>query len=55
MDIDINDLRAGVTVFSLAIFIGIMAWAWSRKRRDGFAEAEQLPFVEQDPASGDRT
>jgi cytochrome c oxidase cbb3-type subunit 4 len=45
---DINDIRTGVTVVSLALFIGIMAWTWARKRRSGFEEAAQLPFIEAD-------
>jgi cytochrome c oxidase cbb3-type subunit 4 len=47
MDIDINTLRSAATVLSLVLFIGIMVWAWSRKRQDEFAEAAQIPF-EQD-------
>lgn len=47
---DINDLRAGVTVLSLALFIGIMAWTWASKRREGFEEAAQLPFNDKDSA-----
>jgi len=44
---DINQLRAGVTVVSLALFIGIMVWTWARRRRSGFEEAAQLPFVDE--------
>jgi cytochrome c oxidase cbb3-type subunit IV len=47
---DINDLRAGVTVLSLALFIGIMAWTWARKRHSGFDEAARLPFIDEDSA-----
>ena len=47
---DINDFRAGVTVLSLALFIGIMAWTWARKRHSGFDEAAQLPFIDKDIA-----
>lgn len=41
---DINDLRALVTVLSLIAFVGIWAWAWSRKNRQRFEEAAKLPF-----------
>lgn len=41
---DINDLRVLVTVVSFAIFVGILVWTFSRKRRTDFEEAAQLPF-----------
>ncbi len=43
---DINTLRAVVTVVSFAIFIGIMRWAWSRRRDADFTEAANLPFTQ---------
>ena len=45
---DINDARALTTVLSLVLFIGIMVWTWSSRRRGGFDEAAQLPFVDAD-------
>ncbi len=47
MNLDINTLRSVATVVSFVVFIGIMAWAWSKRRSDDFAEAANLPF-EQD-------
>jgi cytochrome c oxidase cbb3-type subunit 4 len=44
MDIDINDLRIAATVVSFLVFIGIMAWAYSRRNREGFEHAAQIPF-----------
>jgi cytochrome c oxidase cbb3-type subunit IV len=44
---DINTLRAIATVLSMATFVGIVWWAWSRQRDADFAEAANLPF-EQD-------
>jgi cytochrome c oxidase cbb3-type subunit IV len=41
---DINDLRSIFTVVSLLIFIGIVAWAWSKRNKRDFDEAAQLPF-----------
>ena len=41
---DINDIRVVTTVMSLILFIGIMVWTWSSRRRSGFDEAAQLPF-----------
>ena len=43
---DVNDLRSAVTVLSLLIFLGIAAWAWSRRNRDRFDEAARLPFAD---------
>ncbi|MEY4363922.1 MAG: hypothetical protein RLZZ24_1274 [Pseudomonadota bacterium] len=41
---DVNDLRAIATVICFAIFIGIVAWTFSRRNRDDFEEASKLPF-----------
>lgn len=45
---DINTIRGVFTVLSLAIFIGIVLWAWSGRQRERFEEASKLPFVERD-------
>jgi cytochrome c oxidase cbb3-type subunit 4 len=47
MEFDINSLRSIVTVVSLVTFIGIIAWAYSRKNAADFHKAANLPF-EQD-------
>ncbi len=44
---DINTLRSLATVVSFVTFLGILWWAWSKKRSADFAEAANLPF-EQD-------
>nr|WP_326530495.1 cbb3-type cytochrome c oxidase subunit 3 [Rhodoferax sp.] len=44
---EINTLRAVVTVASFVTFIGIVWWAWSKRRNADFNEAANLPF-EQD-------
>ena len=50
---DINDLRAALTVLGLLCFLGIAAWAYSSKARKGFDEAALLPFADDDlPAVG---
>ena len=41
---DINDFRSWHTVVMLAIFIGIIVWAYSKKRTHAFDEAAHLPF-----------
>jgi cytochrome c oxidase cbb3-type subunit 4 len=33
----------------LVIFIGIVVWAWSGKRKRGFDEAAHIPLDEDDP------
>jgi len=44
---DLNDLRSIVTVVSLLTFLGIVAWAWSRRNQDRFDEAARLPFEDE--------
>lgn len=44
---DITTLRIVATLLSFAAFIGILAWAFSRRRARAFEDASQLPF-EQD-------
>jgi len=44
---DINTLRSLVTVISLLVFLGIVAWAWSRRNRERFDEAARLPFQDE--------
>ncbi len=45
---DINDIRSATTVVSLLLFIALVAWTWSRSRRQAFDEAARLPFAEGD-------
>ena len=47
MDFDVNTLRAMATVLSFITFIGIVAWAYSRRNAADFEEAARLAF-EQD-------
>ena len=47
MEFDINTLRITDTLVSFAAFIGIVWWAWSKRRASDFSEAANLPF-EQD-------
>lgn len=41
---DINTLRSIATVVGLITFVGIVAWAWSRRNAADFQEAANLPF-----------
>ncbi len=43
---DLNDLRIVMTLVTLCVFIGIVAWAWARKNKSRFDEAALLPFQE---------
>jgi cytochrome c oxidase cbb3-type subunit IV len=45
---NINTLRSILTVLSMLVFLGIVAWAWSQKNKHGFAEAAQLPLIDED-------
>ncbi|OYT88463.1 MAG: CcoQ/FixQ family Cbb3-type cytochrome c oxidase assembly chaperone [Burkholderiales bacterium PBB6] len=57
MDFDINVMRSVVTLVSLVLFLGLMLWTWSRKRKDFFDDAAQVPFLDDDAPVGtsDRT
>jgi cytochrome c oxidase cbb3-type subunit IV len=46
MEFDINTLRAVATLVSFAVFIGIVWWAWSKRRSNDFSEAANLPFLQ---------
>ena len=37
------------TLLLLILFIGLVVWAWSSKRKDDFEEAAQLPLDDEDP------
>jgi len=56
MDIGLNELRTAVTVAAFLTFLGIVAWAWSRRRRDQYGLAarmaidDELPFEAKERA-----
>jgi len=50
---DIQDFRAMFTVIMFAMFIGIVFWAWSNKRRGAFTEAANLPLNEPEHPRAD--
>ncbi|MEW5011452.1 MAG: cbb3-type cytochrome c oxidase subunit 3 [Cycloclasticus sp.] len=41
---DLDILRSIVTVALFCLFIALIAWAWSKDRKDEFEEAANLPF-----------
>jgi cytochrome c oxidase cbb3-type subunit 4 len=51
--VDIQTFRGVMTAILMVLFIALVFWAYSRRRRDDFEEAAQLPldddrFPEQD-------
>jgi cytochrome c oxidase cbb3-type subunit IV len=50
---DVNTLRIAVTLLGLGLFLGLLAWAYSSRRRAAFDEAAQLPFVDPAEAAQD--
>ena len=54
MDLDVNILRSIVTVLSLAAFLGIVWWAFSRRNKKRFEQDALLPF-EGDELKKDNT
>ena len=44
----IDELRTWITVAAFVCFIGIVAWAYSRRRKGDFDEAARLPFTGKD-------
>jgi cytochrome c oxidase cbb3-type subunit 4 len=55
MELDINALRSFITLVSLAMFVGLMAWTWNRRQKRGFDEAAQLPFLDDDQVGSSTT
>ena len=51
---DINFARAIMTVLLLAVFIGIVLWAWSGKRMAAFETAARLPLEEDETDANGR-
>jgi cytochrome c oxidase cbb3-type subunit 4 len=45
---DINTLRGLSTLFLLIVFIGLIFWAYSGKRKKAFDEAANLPFADDE-------
>ncbi|MCV2357856.1 MULTISPECIES: cbb3-type cytochrome oxidase subunit 3 [Roseateles] len=43
---DINTLRAAVTVFSLLVFLCIVGWAYAGRNKASFEEQGMLPLGE---------
>jgi cytochrome c oxidase cbb3-type subunit IV len=48
---NVNDMRIAATVLGLVVFLAIVIWAWSRKRKDEFESAAALPFLDDEPGA----
>ena len=46
---DLNDLRSLVTVLTFVVFLSIVWWAYSGKRKQAFEDAALLPFSADEP------
>ncbi|MBL8528975.1 MAG: cbb3-type cytochrome c oxidase subunit 3 [Burkholderiales bacterium] len=46
---EFNDIRSAMTVIMFVLFLAIVFWAYSRKRKRDFDEAARLPFEEEEP------
>lgn len=47
---DIGMVRGLITLALFLAFVGLCAWAWSRKRKKDFDEAARLPLEETSDA-----
>jgi cytochrome c oxidase cbb3-type subunit 4 len=45
---DMVMLRSVMTLVAFLVFLGIIAWAWSARRKPDFDEAARLPFDDED-------
>ena len=45
---DYTNILSIWTVVVMVLFIGIVLWAWSGKRKQSFDEAANIPFDEDD-------
>ncbi len=45
---DINTFRGLTTILVMIVFIGIVLWAFSRKRKSRFDDAANLPFADDE-------
>jgi cytochrome c oxidase cbb3-type subunit IV len=48
MNLSIDDVRAGITAVSFVMFLAIVWWAWSGRRKKQFEEAARL-VLDDDP------
>jgi cytochrome c oxidase cbb3-type subunit 4 len=46
-----SELSSIMTVVMMTVFIGIVLWAWSGKRREDFEAAARVPLDDDEPVS----
>jgi cytochrome c oxidase cbb3-type subunit 4 len=51
MTMDVNTLRTGLMLVCFAVFICIVAWAWSGSNRSRFHEAARVPLEDDDQSA----
>jgi cytochrome c oxidase cbb3-type subunit 4 len=51
MEAFLNLLGSATTVLSFAAFVGIVVWAYSKRRREAFEQAANAPFALPDDAA----
>ncbi len=52
---DYSIIQSVWTIVVLVLFVGIVVWAWSGKRKQRFDEAANIPFDEDDSLPEDNT
>jgi cytochrome c oxidase cbb3-type subunit 4 len=52
---DIGTFRGVITVVLMMLFIALVVWAFSRRRKKDFDEAARLPLEEDEAAHGARS
>jgi cytochrome c oxidase cbb3-type subunit 4 len=48
VEMDINIFRGAILLILMLSFLGLIAWAWSSKRKSTFTDASMLPLEEDD-------
>ena len=43
---DLNEIRAAVTLVSFVLFLGLVVHTWSARRRRAHEDAAALPFID---------
>jgi cytochrome c oxidase cbb3-type subunit 4 len=46
VEMDINIFRGAILLILMLSFLGLIAWAWSSKRKSAFKDASMLPLEE---------
>ncbi|HQR03457.1 MAG: cbb3-type cytochrome c oxidase subunit 3 [Proteobacteria bacterium] len=51
----INELRSVITLVTFLVFVGIVFWAYSSRRKDEFDAAAMLPWDDDEPMTSDQS